>query len=595
MPIYLPETTDLQRRVADAASDRRRARQVRRRPGAGEARRRDRAAQPDAAAEAPARPGRGDRAEEHPDDRSDRRRQDRDRAAAGAAGAVAVHQGRGLEVHRGRLRRPRRRVDGARPDRARASTWCAKSASPRSARRRGRPPRSACSICCCRRCRRTPDYDEQAGDHPRAGAADAREAARAAARRPARSEAGRDRRPREELPVVRDHRRIVGRGSRHQRQGHAAGALPGPHEEAQAERAGGARRAGAGRGAEAGRHGHASRAPRSSACSSRASSSSTRSTRSPAARAAHGPDVSREGVQRDILPIVEGTTVNTKYGMVKTDHILFIAAGAFHVSKPSDLIPELQGRFPIRVELEALGREDFVRILTEPKSALVKQYTALLVDRGPDDPLHRGRDRPHRRLRRARERADGEHRRAAAAHGDGEAARRDLVRGAGHARQERRRSTRPTSTACSPTSSATKTCPATSCEGGRSVDSVAVASARWRPLPRAARRGRRSRRCGSCPRRHRSLAARRSGDEVRAAIRAAERERQRTRTGRSRRVEIYAVTVAPGAITPPNRDLLDDSACRRQHRRQAAAARGRATRAGDKRPAPAIASRSSKS
>jgi ATP-dependent HslUV protease ATP-binding subunit HslU len=92
----------------------------------------------------------------------------------------------------------------------------------------------------------------------------------------------------------------------------------------------------------------------------------------------HGPDVSREGVQRDILPIVEGTTVNTKYGMVKTDHILFIAAGAFHVSKPSDLIPELQGRFPIRVELEALGRDDFVRILTEPKSALVKQYTALL-------------------------------------------------------------------------------------------------------------------------------------------------------------------------------------------------------------------------
>src|SRR5215213_1211393 len=92
----------------------------------------------------------------------------------------------------------------------------------------------------------------------------------------------------------------------------------------------------------------------------------------------HGPDVSREGVQRDILPIVEGTTVNTKYGMVRTDHILFIAAGAFHVSKPSDLIPELQGRFPIRVELEALGREDFVRILTEPKNALIKQYVALL-------------------------------------------------------------------------------------------------------------------------------------------------------------------------------------------------------------------------
>jgi ATP-dependent HslUV protease ATP-binding subunit HslU len=91
-----------------------------------------------------------------------------------------------------------------------------------------------------------------------------------------------------------------------------------------------------------------------------------------------GPDVSREGVQRDILPIVEGTTVNTKHGMVKTDHILFIAAGAFHVSKPSDLIPELQGRFPIRVELEPLTRDDFVRILTEPRNALVKQYTALL-------------------------------------------------------------------------------------------------------------------------------------------------------------------------------------------------------------------------
>jgi len=97
---------------------------------------------------------------------------------------------------------------------------------------------------------------------------------------------------------------------------------------------------------------------------------------------AQGPDVSREGVQRDILPIVEGTTVHSKYGMVRTDHILFIAAGAFHVSKPSDLIPELQGRFPIRVELEPLGRDEFVRILTEPKSALIKQYTALMSTEG---------------------------------------------------------------------------------------------------------------------------------------------------------------------------------------------------------------------
>ncbi|HEV8494409.1 MAG TPA: ATP-dependent protease ATPase subunit HslU, partial [Candidatus Angelobacter sp.] len=96
----------------------------------------------------------------------------------------------------------------------------------------------------------------------------------------------------------------------------------------------------------------------------------------------HGPDVSREGVQRDILPIVEGTTVNTRYGMVRTDHILFVAAGAFHVSKPSDLIPELQGRFPIRVELKSLTMSDFIAILTEPKSSLVKQYTALLETEG---------------------------------------------------------------------------------------------------------------------------------------------------------------------------------------------------------------------
>ena len=96
----------------------------------------------------------------------------------------------------------------------------------------------------------------------------------------------------------------------------------------------------------------------------------------------HGPDVSREGVQRDILPIVEGTTVNTRYGMIRTDHILFIAAGAFHITKPSDLIPELQGRLPIRVELSSLNKADFVRILTEPKNALIKQYTALLETEG---------------------------------------------------------------------------------------------------------------------------------------------------------------------------------------------------------------------
>jgi ATP-dependent HslUV protease ATP-binding subunit HslU len=97
---------------------------------------------------------------------------------------------------------------------------------------------------------------------------------------------------------------------------------------------------------------------------------------------AHGPDVSREGVQRDLLPIVEGSTVNTRYGMVKTDHILFIAAGAFSATKPSDLIPELQGRFPIRVELDSLGKEDFIRILTEPHNALVTQYIEMLKTEG---------------------------------------------------------------------------------------------------------------------------------------------------------------------------------------------------------------------
>ncbi|MCP4681018.1 MAG: ATP-dependent protease ATPase subunit HslU [Desulfobacterales bacterium] len=101
-------------------------------------------------------------------------------------------------------------------------------------------------------------------------------------------------------------------------------------------------------------------------------------------QSSHGPDVSREGVQRDLLPIVEGSTVATKYGMVKTDHILFIAAGAFNVSKPSDLLPELQGRFPIRVELNSLSMEDFIRILTEPKNALITQYKALLATEGID-------------------------------------------------------------------------------------------------------------------------------------------------------------------------------------------------------------------
>ena len=183
----------------------------------------------------------------------------------------------------------------------------------------------------------------------------------------------------------------------------------------------------------------------------------------------HGPDVSREGVQRDILPIVEGTTVNTKHGMVRTDHILFIAAGAFHVSKPSDLIPELQGRFPIRVELEPLGQAEFVRILTEPRSALIKQYMALLATEGVDLTFTEDGDRDDRGVRGDRQRAHREHRRAPPAHRDGAAARRGVVRRAGPGRTNRLRSTPPTCAACWRTSSRTKICRATSCDASPST------------------------------------------------------------------------------------------------------------------------------
>ena len=161
------------------------------------------------------------------------------------------------------------------------------------------------------------------------------------------------------------------------------------------------------------------------------SSSSMRSTRSSAARSGGGPDVSREGVQRDLLPIVEGSTVATKYGMVKTDHILFIAAGAFHQSQPSDLIPELQGRFPIRVELSALTEDDFVRILTEPRNALLKQYQALLVTEGVEVVFDADAVRRIAGIAGRVNESYGEHRRAAAPHGPDHAARGAAVRGAG--------------------------------------------------------------------------------------------------------------------------------------------------------------------
>ena len=236
MPIYLPETTYLHHPVADAARNRRRARQVRRRAASGEARRRDRAAQPHAAAQALAGDGRRSGAEEHPDDRADRRGQDGNRAPSGEAGAVAVHQGRGVEVHRGGLRRPRRRVDDPRPHRDRRRTRA--RGADRGGAREG----------------------EAGGRRARARSA----AAAAAARRPSTTRGRRNlreqaQRTREKLreqlregrldhkqleievreqvvPVVRDHPGRLGRGSGHQRQGHAAGAVPGTHAASAASR-----------------------------------------------------------------------------------------------------------------------------------------------------------------------------------------------------------------------------------------------------------------------------------------------------------------------------------------------------------------------
>ena len=146
----------------------------------------------------------------------------------------------------------------------------------------------------------------------------------------------------------------------------------------------------------------------------------------------HGADVSRQGVQRDLLPIVEGTTVQTRYGYVRTDHILFIAAGAFHRAKPSDLMPELQGRFPIRVELKDLTKDDFVRILTEPKGALTKQYEALLATEGVEIGLRGRRRRGAGRVRLPGEPDDAEHRRPAAVHDHGAAAGGAQLRGPRH-------------------------------------------------------------------------------------------------------------------------------------------------------------------
>ncbi len=151
-----------------------------------------------------------------------------------------------------------------------------------------------------------------------------------------------------------------------------------------------------------------------------------------------GADVSRQGVQRDLLPIVEGTTVNTRYGYVRTDHVLFVAAGAFHKTKPSDLMPELQGRFPIRVELKDLTKDDFVRILTEPKSSLTKQYTALLKTEGVDVDFTTRCSRRPGQLRLRCKPAHAKHRRSPTLHDSRAPARRTLLRSPRHANGPRR-------------------------------------------------------------------------------------------------------------------------------------------------------------
>ena len=196
-----------------------------------------------------------------------------------------------------------------------------------------------------------------------------------------------------------------------------------PHPHAARQGARGAEAHARGGSQQARQRGGAQERARSPMPSRTASSSSTRSTRSARRQETIGADVSREGVQRDLLPLVEGCTVSTKYGSIKTDHVLFIASGAFHMSKPSDLIPELQGRFPIRVELDSLKVEDFVRILTEPDASLTAQYRALLATEKAAARVHSGRRATDRRDRLSGQRAHREHRCSTPAHGHGTAAR----------------------------------------------------------------------------------------------------------------------------------------------------------------------------
>ena len=360
---------------ADPAADRRRARPLHRRPGRRQARRRRRHPQPLAAAAARRSAAAGRHAQEHHHDRPDRRRQNRDRPPAGQADRRAVHQGRGDQVHRGRLLRPRRREHGPRPGRGRRSAWSSTEQTETvEDEGRARTSRSGCSTCCCppREATGTPDDDEAKARRERtrdkiraqldAGELEDRkveitvedEAApvmillgqpghgawtstsRACSRR--------------SCPSRRDTRQLtVARGPQGAARAGDRGADRPGQDPPDGDRAG----------REIGHH-----LPRRDRQDRRPPTSSTART------------CRRQGVQRDLLPIVEGTTVNTKYGPVTTDHILFIAAGAFHGCKPSDLMPELQGRFPIRVELTDLTQDDFVRILTEPQNAPDRSSTA---------------------------------------------------------------------------------------------------------------------------------------------------------------------------------------------------------------------------
>ena len=459
-----------------AAADRRRARPLHRRAGRREEGRRHRAAQPLAAPAGARGDPRRDLAEQHHPHRPDRRRQDRDRAPAREARRRAVHQGRGVQVHRGRLRRPRRRVDGARSRRQRDRHGAHRARDARSRTSRTRRSRSGCSTCCFP-CRRKPS--SRRPPEARAGRCGRRRWRRIAhavrrLRRRAKSQTEQDDGAKERYQRTREKlKQLLLDGQLEERevevevtqsaapmfdmmvpQGAPEGMenftdmlqdmLPKRKKKRTVKVSRGAAHPARAGVRQAHRHRKTSPPTRSSASRSWASSSSTRSTRSPASAGSRGgPDVSREGVQRDLLPIVEGSNVQTKYGMVKTDHVLFVAAGAFHVSKPSDLIPELQGRFPIRVELKPLTEADFVRIMTEPENALTKQYVGARRGRGRDARVHGGRrSREIARIAAHGQRAHGEHRRAPAAHGDDDAARGRALRAARPTRRSRSSSTR---------------------------------------------------------------------------------------------------------------------------------------------------------